>query len=177
LKRTDSFFRKLLFYLIVAAIGGIVTTAWDLMVDPNAVQRGHWVWEQGGPYMQGIVANGVPISNYFGWWKVAFVCHIVFRLALDTGKRPPRRSLYLTVYGPMMLYFNLFIGSFFNVLIYLKRPDVAMIGLMSMGAFLFMGLAKIYLLKTGVGHSAAVSFLTQNVKYDGPPPGQEVSTR
>ena len=177
LKNSDSFFRKVLFYLIEATIGGMATMAWDLMVDPYFVQRGGWVWEQGGLYMQGIIANGVPISNFFGWWKVAFVCHIVYRLALDTGKRPPRRSLYLTVYGPMMLYFNLFIGTFFNMLIYLKRPEVAMIGLLSMGTFLFMGLAKIYLLKTGVGHSAAEELLTHSASNGDQPPGKEGSSR
>ncbi len=34
-----------------------------------------------------------------------------------------------------------------------------MIGLFSMGAFLFMGMAKIYLLKTGTEHSQAEKFL------------------
>lgn len=159
LKESHSLVHKVLLYLIAATIGGIVTTAWDLMIDPFMVKRGCWVWEEAGPYMQGIVANGVPLSNYFGWWKVAFVCHIIFRLTMDFGKTAPRRSPYLTVYGPMMLYFNLFIGQFTSVLIYLKRPDVAMIGLFSMGAFLFMGLAKIYLLKTGTEHSHAEKFL------------------
>ena len=164
LKESQSIIHRVMLYLIAATIGGIVTTAWDLMVDPYFVLRGGWVWEEGGSYMQGIVANGVPMSNYFGWWKVAFVCQIVFRLTLDIGERPPRRSLYLTVYGPMMLYFNLFIGTFFNMLIYVKRPEIAMIGLLSMGAFLFMGVAKIYLLKTGTGHSVAECFLTQKAQ-------------
>jgi uncharacterized membrane protein len=164
LKESSSLIHKVLASLIAATIGGMAVTAWDLMIDPYMVQRGCWVWEQGGAYMQGIVANGGPMSNYFGWWKVAFVCLIVFRLTMGGGKRPQKRSLYLTVYGPMLVYFVLFIGDFFSCFFYLKRPEVSMVGLLSMGLFLSMGLAKIYLLKTEAGHSAAEDLLRQKAQ-------------
>ena len=31
--------------LTVAALGGLVMTAWDLVMDPVMVRGGHWVWE------------------------------------------------------------------------------------------------------------------------------------
>ena len=154
---SESFLRRMLPYLVMAAIGGIATTAWDLMIDPFAVRRGWWVWEYGGPYMRDI-ANGVPISNFFGWWKVAFVCHLIYRLVLETGPHP-RRSLYLSVYGPMMLYLNLFIGAMVGALLMLERPDVGMIGVACMGTLLLLGGAKIFLLKQGVEPSPADPWL------------------
>lgn len=146
--RTSPWLLRILSYLVLAVIGGMATTAWDLMIDPFAVNRGWWVWEEGGAYMQAI-ANGVPLSNFFGWWKVAFVCHLIYRIVLATGPEP-HRSPYLTVYGPMMLYLNLLIGGFSTSLLILKRPDVCMIGLMCMGVLFLIGLAKIILLRRGI---------------------------
>ena len=49
-------------WLKVAAIGGLIMTAWDLVLDPLMVARGHWVWEVKGAYF------GIPLQNYLGWW-------------------------------------------------------------------------------------------------------------
>jgi len=164
MRKSSSFSHRVLSYLVMAVIGGIATTAWDLMMDPFAVNRGWWVWEQGGPYMQ-YIANGVPISNFFGWWKVAFVCHLIYRLVLETGPRP-RRSLYLNVYGPMMLYLNLLLGALSSTLIFLKRPDIAMVGIMCMGTLFLLGFVKIFLLKRGVDHSPGDAWLMESSKSD-----------
>lgn len=157
LKKSGSLFSRILPYLIMAALGGIATTAWDLMIDPFAVDQGWWIWEEGGPYTP-YIATGVPISNFFGWWKVAFVCHLVYRIILETHPKP-RRSLYLSVYGPLMLYLHLFIGGLSSILLFLKRPEVAMIGVMSMGALLVIALAKIFLFKQGVAPSPVDEWL------------------
>lgn len=58
----------------VAAIGGMVMTAWDLAMDPMMVAGGHWVWEVQGAYF------GVPLHNYFGWWLTTFVTFALFEL-------------------------------------------------------------------------------------------------
>ncbi len=54
-----------------------------------------------------------------------------------------------------MLYFNFVMGSFISALVYLKRPEAAMIGIMSMITFLFMGLVKLYLTTRVARHSIA----------------------
>lgn len=53
--------------LVVAAIGALVMTAWDLALDPFMVTAGHWVWEVEGAYF------GVPLQNYWGWWLTALI--------------------------------------------------------------------------------------------------------
>ena len=164
MRRSGSFVSRILPYLMMAVLGGIATTAWDLMIDPFAVDRGWWVWEEGGPYMKNI-ANGVPISNFFGWWKVAFVCHLIYRLVLETGPTP-RRSLCLSVYGPMMLYLNLLIGGLSSSLIFLKRPDIAMIGIMCMGALFLIACAKVFLFKRGVDPSTGDTLLMESARSD-----------
>jgi carotene biosynthesis associated membrane protein len=53
--------------LLVAALGGVIMTAWDLAMDPMMVAGGHWVWEQQGAYF------GIPLQNFWGWWLTIVV--------------------------------------------------------------------------------------------------------
>jgi uncharacterized membrane protein len=64
--------RTWVYRLIVAALGAVVMTAWDLAMDPMMVAGGHWVWEQGGAYF------GVPLQNFWGWWLTIFVTFWLF---------------------------------------------------------------------------------------------------
>ena len=56
----------------MAAIGAIVMTAWDLVMDPMMVAGDHWVWEEPGAYF------GIPIQNYLGWFVTTFVTFWLF---------------------------------------------------------------------------------------------------
>jgi len=60
--------------LAVAALGGLVMTAWDLVMEPVMVQGQHWVWEVQGAYF------GIPLQNFWGWWLTTFASHIVAAL-------------------------------------------------------------------------------------------------
>ncbi len=66
-----------------AALGGLVMTSWDLIVDPVMVRRDHWVWEHGGAYF------GIPLSNFLGWWLTSFVI-----LSLYAHRRSRHRDDY-----------------------------------------------------------------------------------
>jgi uncharacterized membrane protein len=55
-----------------AAVGGLVMTAWDLVMDPLMVAGGHWVWDVEGAYF------GVPLQNYWGWWLTTFITFLLF---------------------------------------------------------------------------------------------------
>jgi uncharacterized membrane protein len=69
----------------VAALGGIVMTAWDMAMDPLMVSGGHWVWDQPGAYF------GVPVQNYWGWWLTTFVTFALFGWLAHT--RPEKGGL------------------------------------------------------------------------------------
>ena len=53
------------------ALGAVALTAWDLMLDPQMVEAGYWVWEAGGPW------QGIPLSNYAGWLVSSAVVMVV----------------------------------------------------------------------------------------------------
>jgi uncharacterized membrane protein len=60
--------------LAVAALGGVVITAWDLVMDPFMVAGGHWVWDTPGAYF------GIPLQNYWGWWLTVFTTFALYGL-------------------------------------------------------------------------------------------------
>ena len=57
-----------------AAIGALVMTAWDLVLDPLMNNAQHWVWEKPGDFF------GVPLHNFAGWWLTAFLILSLFNL-------------------------------------------------------------------------------------------------
>jgi uncharacterized membrane protein len=57
-----------------AAVGALVMTAWDLVMDPLMVAGGYWVWEVDGAYF------GIPPQNYWGWWLTTFITFALFLL-------------------------------------------------------------------------------------------------
>jgi len=73
----------------VAALGGLVMTAWDVLMDPMMATLGYWVWEGGGSYF------GVPMHNFVGWWLTAFVTLGIFEALLrpEAVKETPAAPL------------------------------------------------------------------------------------
>jgi len=66
--------------LTVAAVGGMIMTAWDLVMDPFMVAAGHWVWDTKGAFF------GIPLQNFWGWWLTVFVTFGLYKLmSLRTG--------------------------------------------------------------------------------------------
>ncbi len=64
-------FKKL---LVVAGIGGLIMTSWDLVVDPVMVKQEHWVWETTGSYF------GIPLQNFLGWWLTSFLLLSIYQV-------------------------------------------------------------------------------------------------
>jgi putative membrane protein len=61
--------------LLVAAVGGVVMTSWDLVMDPAMVLGGHWVWD--GPQASRVYF-GIPLQNFWGWWLTTFLVFITY---------------------------------------------------------------------------------------------------
>lgn len=71
------------------AVGAVALTAWDVMLDPQMVGEGYWVWEGGGPW------RDVPLSNYVGWLvSSAGVMALLELLLPGAGRSRPLLGLY-----------------------------------------------------------------------------------
>ncbi|MGI8536789.1 MAG: carotenoid biosynthesis protein [Mycobacteriales bacterium] len=105
-----------------AVVGGAALASWDLFLDPQMVQAGHWRFSSVQVSLPG--APGIPLSNYLGWLLVAVVIlgvlQLLGRRAADD--RVPA-ALFLWTYGSSVLANAVFFG----------RPTVALVGAVGMG--------------------------------------------
>ena len=71
------------------ALGALALTAWDVMLDPQMVGEGFWVWADGGPW------RGVPLSNYAGWLLASVAVLVLLdHLLPEPGRSRPLLALY-----------------------------------------------------------------------------------
>lgn len=68
--------------LAIAAVGGLVMTAWDLTMAPIMVAGGHWVWDTNGAYF------GIPLQNFWGWWLTVFTTFALYLLIPGKTDKP-----------------------------------------------------------------------------------------
>jgi len=64
-------------YWTRVVVGAWALAAWDVFLDPQMVQAGHWRWSFAGPALPGI--HTVPLTNHLGWLLVAtlMMCALV----------------------------------------------------------------------------------------------------
>jgi putative membrane protein len=108
----------------VALVGGVALAAWDLFLDPQMVDAGHWTWAHPDPALP--LVPGVPLTNYVGWLLVAVVVvgtldRLVGAHARSSG---PAAALYLWTYGSSVLAH----------VVFFDRPGSAFVGGIVMGA-------------------------------------------
>jgi len=72
--------------LSVAAVGGLVMTAWDLIMDPVMVAGGHWVWDDLLSNSNGAY-HGIPLQNFWGWWLTVFTTFTLYLLISGKGTK------------------------------------------------------------------------------------------
>jgi uncharacterized membrane protein len=105
-------------------------TAWDVFLDPRMAADGYWAWPEGGRY------EGVPASNFLGWFTVAAGVFAVWA-ALD--REAPERA---RDGGALALYTWTWVGETFANAVFFRRPVVAAAGGAAMGAFAAPALAR-----------------------------------
>lgn len=58
---------------MAALISAFCMVAWDLLLDPQMVNWGFWVWQD----VSSISWFGIPFLNYFGWFLTAFLMTLI----------------------------------------------------------------------------------------------------
>lgn len=98
-------------------------TAWDLLLDPQMVGWGLWVWDQPGGYF------GIPWQNYLGWLLTACILTAVLT---HPQQKLPLRPL-LTIYT-----ITWFLETF-GLALFWGMPGPALVGGLAMGSFVLLG--------------------------------------
>jgi lycopene beta-cyclase len=104
-----------------ALVSAAALTAWDLLLDPQMVNWGLWVWDNPYGYF------GIPWSNYAGWLLTGFLLTLIVR-----PEQVPERPL-LFIYTLTGILNTLGLGLFWGL------PGPALIGGLAMGLFAFYG--------------------------------------
>ena len=107
-------------------VGAWALASWDVFLDPQMVDAGHWTWAHPTPSLPGV--SGIPLTNFAGWLLVALLLIAALDLALPHAAQvlPEDRvpgALYLWTYVSSVLAHALFFG----------RPPVALVGGIVMG--------------------------------------------
>lgn len=107
----------------VALVGGVALAAWDLFLDPQMVDAGHWTWAHPDPGLP--LVPGVPLTNYGGWLLVSVVMIGALDRLLSRHPAPsgPAAALYLWTYGSSVLAH----------VVFFDRPGSALVGGLVMG--------------------------------------------
>jgi putative membrane protein len=110
------------------ATAATALTAWDVFLDPRMVREGYWTWPGGGRY------EGIPATNYLGWWATGLAIFAAAEL-IDPAEDVRASGVISgesagdTALG---LYLWTWIGEVIANVILWKRPRVAWAGGLSM---------------------------------------------
>lgn len=109
--------------LVVPATAGALA-AWDLYLDPQMVDAGHWAWTFPDPHLPGM--EGIPLTNLAGW----LLGGLLVAAVLD--RVVPRASGTRLDPGPALLLGWTWLGSALALAVWLGRPGAAAWGLVAM---------------------------------------------
>ncbi|MGA9397811.1 MAG: carotenoid biosynthesis protein [Anaerolineaceae bacterium] len=119
--------------LAVAAVGGLVMTSWDLIMDPIMVAGGNWVWETDGAYF------GIPLQNFVGWWLTFFTGYALYLLVRGkAGKAPEAGFDRLALLGYLATALMSVTGMLID-----GAGNLALIGFFAMMPWAIMGWMKL----------------------------------
>jgi uncharacterized membrane protein len=118
--------------LVVAVVAGAALAAWDVFLDPQMVDAGHWTWADPSPGLPGIAH--VPLTNLFGWLLVAVVLMAIVELALPWSSATARPTRVETV-PPALLLGWTWVGGVVGNAVFFQRAWVAVWGGVLLGLF------------------------------------------
>lgn len=121
--------------LLTAGLGGLVMTAWDLVMDPFMVQAGHWTWD--GP-AKTLVYFGIPLQNYWGWFITTLLTFAIYFFVTANTRSGGGK---IEVRWPAVMYATVGLSSVLTA--YLAGlPGPAMVGLFAMLPWALAALMK-----------------------------------
>jgi uncharacterized membrane protein len=122
--------------LPVAAVGGIIMTAWDLVLDPIMVQGGHWIWD--GP-LSSRLYFGIPLQNFAGWWLTTFLTYCVYLFLVNKLVRTNIQDL--SERTPVIMYIITGSSSILSAFI-MGLGGPALVGIFAMLPWMILGMRK-----------------------------------
>jgi uncharacterized membrane protein len=108
-------------------VGAWALASWDVFLDPQMVDAGHWTWADPTPALPGV--SGVPLTNFAGWLLVALALITALSFALPRERTAGRTEDRV----PGALYLWTYVSSVLAHAVFFGRPPVALVGGIAMG--------------------------------------------
>jgi putative membrane protein len=116
----------------VPLVAAGVLASWDLFLDPQMVDEGHWTWTPPFTALPGV--PDIPAQNYLGWLIVALVIQVGLHATVpDRDPDPPRPWTRDRV--PLAMYLWTWASGILANAAFWGRPSVALVGGVAMGLF------------------------------------------
>ena len=109
----------------VPLLGGYGLMAWDIFLDPQMVADGHWEWADPTPALPGV--EGIPLTNFAGWFVVGTLMMLVLTAVLSRPRRPVDESV------PAVLLTWTWVGYVVGNLFWFGTTSVAVVGGIALG--------------------------------------------
>ena len=109
----------------VPLVGGYGLMAWDIFLDPQMVADGHWEWADPTPALPGV--EGIPLTNFAGWFVVGTLMMLVLTAVLSRPRRPVDESV------PAVLLTWTWVGYVVGNLFWFGTTSVAVVGGIALG--------------------------------------------
>lgn len=85
--------------VILPLTASFIMVMWDVVMDPiNSTVRHYWIWEDGGGY------NGVPLTNYLGWFFTVYLFYQLFALYVRAHAPSVKQASAVFWATPIALY-------------------------------------------------------------------------
>jgi putative membrane protein len=112
----------------VPFVAAFALTSWDVFLDPQMVDAGHWSWQHPTPSLPGV--SDVPLTNFAGWLVVS----LVMSTLLDRLVGPPRNGSGAAPDAlPLTIFLWTYASSVLAHAVFFGRPSVALVGGVVMG--------------------------------------------
>ncbi len=105
-----------------AAVAAFGMVTWDLLLDPQMVNWGFWIWQD----VPAFSWFGIPFLNFFGWFLVAFLMGLILRPA----------SLVQTGWSLWLVFAISWFLETFGLLFFWGLPGPAVAGGLVMGGLM-----------------------------------------
>ncbi len=139
--KSDSNIYVLIVIFGLSLISGYVAVNLDMLIDPVVVATQGWFWIGGGQYY------GVPIGNFVGWFLIAFLATLIFRLfesLIDTKNELTSMESPLLDLSVISIYVMFFLIYGYSALL-LAHPEYLLIGSTAMGPFIVITVLLTYI--------------------------------
>ncbi|MGB8311378.1 MAG: carotenoid biosynthesis protein [Halobacteriota archaeon] len=139
-----------IYVLLLSTLDGFLAMNLDMILDPVYVRSGGWVWQDGGAYF------GVPISNFIGWFFVAFATTLIFRSYSLRKPFNTAQKIDFIFFAPVIAYAIFGIVKYGILSYVMGHIEYAIIGISVM--FPFIAIATLsYQLKRSTPESTSIS--------------------